>query len=212
MTKFKLINPLIIGSLDCKYDVSTANEAANKFWNQLTIDHNYVTNNVPQFFFTLMEENNRNLHHFVVKEKPVSNGAKYVDYEINEVNVKLDGDEKSNFIDRIHEMELEITRQEKQQTGGKHRKKRYLDDDSSSSSSSDGYYRSDYLSALRLKNLTNYPISYFLYNPAVYCADINTKIETKVIENPSSTIVSSTTTFVPTFVTPMVPYFQLWFR
>lgn len=186
MGKFRLVNPVIIGNFQNSYESSTAMDAAKNFWEELT-GKNYITNNVPQFLFTLENESGKSLHHYMVKEKIAAEGSKFADYSIEEVSVKLTKAQQKEFLDEVAKVKSRMGN-EKGQSGGKSRKqgrKRYDDDDSSSSSDDDD----DILDYIRMRRFDQ-PISYWWYAPTVY----NVK-----------------TLFTPTFVSPLYPYVQMWF-
>jgi len=183
MVNYELVNPVVSGSFPSTYQTSNPMEAAKKFWETLTVDNGYISGNVPQFLFTLMDTSDKKLYHFKVQEKPNGNGAKY---SIDEVNVDMSAEQKRNFFSEISKMKRDVVKNMKQHGGKRRRDKDPLDDDSSSSSSSsddvDSLFRN-----IRLKQ--NRPIVYWWYYPTVYKID---KI------------------FTPTFITPIVPYVQLW--
>lgn len=183
MGKFKLVNPVIIGSFKSTYESSNALDAAKQFWNELT-ENNYITNNVPQFLFTLEDVKDKSLHHCVVKESAAGN-SKFTDFNIEKVNVDLSSQQKTDFLSEVNKVTKQVNNKVNKQTGGKSRK-RYKDDSSSSSDDSDD--EDDYLRSIRLKRLKQ-PIVYWWYSPNIY---------------------GVRTIFTPTFVSPLHPYVQLW--
>jgi len=164
MGKYEVINPLIVGSFQTKYDASNAIEAGEKFWKSLTQNNkNLITNNVPQFMFTLKADDGA-LSHFVVKEHYPDPDNKNVDFTIEELTVKIPEKKVSRFNKKLSK-ERSKTNKLMEQSGGAH-KKRYekkKDDDSSSSSDNDAFL-SKYI---YFKNV-NSPILYWWYYPAIY--------------------------------------------
>lgn len=180
MGKFKLVNPVIIGTFVDTYETNNADEAAKKFWDTLTTDNKYVTGNIPKFLFTLMDVSNKELFHYMVREKPEGTHA---DYSITKVNVEMTSQQKKEFFNEIEKVRSDSDKMmKKEQEGGKRR--RYEEDDSDSSDSDvDDLFR-----YVRLRNAIK-PISYWWYTPALYHVD---------------------TVFTPNFVAPISPYVQLW--
>jgi len=183
MGKFKLVNPVIIGTFNDTYDTSSADSAAQKFWETLTSDNKYVSGSIPRFYFSLMNMSDKELYHYSVKEKMEGGRA---DYSINQINVKLSRDIKSNFLKEVQKVKTSS-----QQGGGddsdkKKKRKRYEDDSSSSSSDSD-----DVEAVFRRirRNRVKNPIIHWWYTPSLYNVD---------------------TIFTPSFVAPISPYVQLW--
>jgi hypothetical protein len=153
MVKYKLINPVIIGDVKHSFETNSVEDAAKDFWESFS---NHISNNVPQFGFTLRGDK-KDIYHFVVHE--TING----DYTINKVDIDVPKKELGKFMKASGKIKNKVL---KDQSGGKH-KKRYKDDDSSSSSSSD---EEDYLTRIRIRNS---PLSYFWYAPGLYKTYIN---------------------------------------
>ena len=65
MPSYKLVNPVIVGTLDTTYSGSSANQAAEKAWSSLS---KYFTGNLPRFGFTLESTSDNKLYHYLVKE------------------------------------------------------------------------------------------------------------------------------------------------
>ncbi len=195
MGKFKLINPVITGKFSDTFETATSDDAAKQFWESLTHDGKYLSNNVPRFLFTLQDTSNEELHHYMVKEKPEGS---YADYTIKKVTATLTDERKTQFLSAVKKAQddSEKMKHEEQNGGnqtiksnltgsGKHHKKRYKDDSSSSDDSDDDI--DDMFKYIRLKNAIR-PMSYWWYDPTLY------KIHP----------------FIPTFVAPIAPYVQLW--
>jgi hypothetical protein len=155
---YKLINPSIEGEFNNSFSGKSHLDAALGTWNSIS---KYITNNVPQFAFTLENKKNGQLHHFLVKESLV--GGKSAKFDISELDIKLKKNEESEFKKRIHKFKTSEMR------GGK--KKRHTDDDDDDSSSSSS--TSDIFSALKLYKSRNpvYPITYWWYDPIIYGLD-----------------------------------------
>lgn len=155
MANYNLINPSIEGSLSTTFSGKSQLDAAVTAWNSIS---KYITNNVPQFAFTLENSNDGQLHHFLVKE--TLDGGNSASFDISEMDLKLNKKTETEFKKRS------AASKSKMSGGKKHHKDD--DDDSSSSSSS-----SEIFSALKLyKNRTRtYPISYWWYDPLVYRLD-----------------------------------------
>lgn len=155
MTKFKVVNPLIFGSLNTTYEAKEPLEAAKQFWNSLTVEHNYISGNVPKFIFTLIDEDSKKLYHFEVREKPNENNE--VDFCIKQLDEKIPKDTVNGFLNGVNK----ITDDMNTQMGGR-RRKRYDD----SSSDSDDFSLWKYYKRHSVK-----PISYWWYNPVLYNVD-----------------------------------------
>lgn len=193
---FKLINPVIAGSFSKTYEAETAEEAGKMFWNALAIEGKYISGNVPQFIFTMKEENllsnksnplPESLHHFVVSEMPEGKNASY---SIKKLDLKMTASESSKLVDastNAYSTALKLAADyQSNQNGGK--RKKQSDDSSSSSDSSDSDV-DDLFRSIRIKNMGK-PIVYWWYTPSVY-----------KVEN----------IFTPTFVPSVTPlYTQLW--
>ena len=176
MSNYKLINPYIEGNIVNTFSGKSQLDAASQTWNTIS---KYITNNVPQFAFTMENINDGQIHHFLVKESLV--GGNSAKYDIKELTLKMKQSEESAFKNRI-----DTFKNSKMRGGKKKHDKKDDDDDSSSSSSSS----SEIFSALKLYNRKNksYPISYWWYDPLVYRLD---------------------SVYIPTFVAPIVPYIEV---
>lgn len=190
MTEFKVINPVIAGTFKKTYVASSPANAAKEFWESLTANGKYITNNVPKFLFTMMNTETNAMHHFIVNEIP---NGKYTDFSIDEHDPKLSKDEKEQLIIQSEKAEKMSSKMLEDQAGGK-RRKRYKDYDeeedesSSSSSDSDSDDVDELFRSIRLRRL-NRPIVYWWYAPTIY---------------------KTPCVFTPTFVAPISPYVQLW--
>jgi len=156
-SEYKLINPYIEGSMDNKFFGKTHAEAAEQTWTTIS---KYITNNVPQFAFTLENNDNGQLHHFLVKESLI--GGSDASFNISELQLNLKSKDAQEFKNRAKDT----------MKGGKKKHKRRHDDDSSSSSSSSSDSASSIFSALKsYKKNKGYPITYWWYDPLVYKLD-----------------------------------------
>ena len=190
MGKFKLVNPVIIGTFNDTYESSFVDDAAKKFWETLTTDNKYITGNIPKFLFTLMDMSNEKLHHYLVKEKPEGSHA---DYSIVKINVELTSDQKKEFLKEVNKVrsssEKMMNDKQIEQSGGKRKRYNDVNDDNDDSSSTDSDSDIDDLfKYIKLKRAIR-PIVYWWYTPVIYKID---------------------TIFTPTFVAPISPYVQLW--
>lgn len=183
MSSYSLVNPLILGDYGTEFYGNDQNEAANNAWNSIS---KHMTGNVPRFGFTLKDNADDKLYHYLVKEK-ISNN-KIVDYSIDNLELKMTDKQEKGFINHINNLNNKIS----SQVGGKHEKKRYHedndDDSSSSSSDSDKVYNK-----LNFYTSKKYPFYYWWYNPLIY------------------TIYGSkyNSVYIPTFTAPFYPYIEL---
>jgi len=149
MANYKLINPCIEGNLETTFSGKNPADAALGAWTTVS---KYITNNVPQFAFTLENTKNSKLHHFSVTESLV--GGSSAEFNIDELhNVKPN-------------VEKELKKRVEQfKNSGMRGGKKHKDDDDSSSTSS-----SEIFSALKLYKNRNkvYPITYWWYDPLAY--------------------------------------------
>lgn len=213
MKLYKLVNPRIIGTFTDTYNVKNADDAAKKFWENLTKNNQYISGNVPQFLFTMMDTSTKDLIHFKVQEKTE---GKIASYKISKIDAKITDKQKENFLNKIEKNNNSVS-----QTGGdsddddkvskeknnknddsssddklelskktrKHRR-RYDDSSSSSSSSDDDDYEINQALKKIKKNMFTKPIVSFEYYPMLYTSYIDT-------------------VYIPTF-TEISPYTQLW--
>jgi hypothetical protein len=116
MSKYQLVNPVITGKFQDTYEASKSIDAAKQFWNELT-GNNYITNNVPQFMFTLEKTSDHSLHHFMVKEKATSSESKFADYSIEEVPLTLTPAQVKEFKTEVAKVQKKM-KSEGPQSGG----------------------------------------------------------------------------------------------
>ena len=193
MVKYELVNPCILGQFNSTYETKTSLDAAKQFWNDLTP---HITNNVPQIYITVKEQNGGALHHFKIKEK-ISEGNKMANFSIREIHPTISQKTKGDFLKAIEEVKDGKTTQITNQLGGK--KKRYEGKKKSPSSSStdstdkSGIDSSDddddaYFNFTRYKRMSQ-PIVYWHYTPILY---------------------NVARFFTPTFNVPLTPYIHIW--
>lgn len=185
MSNYKLINPRIEGTLSTIIRGDSDMNAAEKIWHTLS---KYVTNNVPQFAFTLEDMDNNNMHHFVVKETLV--GGNSVKWDIDKLDLDLDAAVEKKFLKNVNSAKMSGGKKHrKHRKHREHRERKEGDDDSSSSSSSSSS-SDEMFSALKLyKNqMKTFPITYWWYDPWVYQLD---------------------SIYIPTFTSPMNPYIEV---
>jgi hypothetical protein len=180
-TKFYIRNPNILGSFPKYFEADTPEIAAKMFWDTLT-GNQYVTNNLPRFLFTMQENENGPLYHFMLKEIPKDN--KHADYIIESISSSDVADDTTmqKFLQESKNINKLVPAQG--QTGGQKNRRRYLDNDDDSPFD----YDDDYLDYLKL-NRTVRPITYWWYAPTIYRSPV---------------------IFTPTFNTPIAPYVQLY--
>lgn len=184
MREFRVINPVIAGTFKTTYTTSSAESAAEEFWQGITADGKYISGNLPKFLFTMIDTKTKKLHHFLVNEIA---GKNYADFTIEEYDPKMTKQEEDTLIAQSEVAEKNSDKIMSNQDGGK--RKRYEDDDDSSdSSNSSSDDIDDLFRSIRLKRL-NRPIVYWWYYPSIY-----------KMQN----------IFTPTFVAPLSPYVQLW--
>lgn len=186
MPSYKLVNPVIVGTLDTTYSGSSANQAAEKAWSSLS---KYFTGNLPRFGFTLESTSDNKLYHYLVKED-VNSKTKSVEYNIKPMSIKLSRKQESLFRNDFEKV------MDKTQTGGRHRSSSSsssTESDSSTSldSASDDVYDKHVYEKIQTfyARRTMDPIVYFYYNPIVY----------EVIES----------VFVPNLIVPLTPYLHV---
>lgn len=140
-----------------------------------------ITNNVPKFAFTLEKTSDKKLFHFIIKEI-VTDGN--IDFSIEQL--KLPNTQKSNKHLKAEVKKL-LDRRNSQAGGKKKDKDKDKDDDDDSSSSSSD---EDIFNRVMQPSYINhgYPFTYWWYSPTIYELD---------------------RVYVPTFVSPLMPYVEL---
>jgi hypothetical protein len=153
MEEYRLINPLVQGEFQTNIKAASSNEAAQKYWNELS---RYFTNNIDNFAFTLQRGGRGGkCSHYRVKEKVMGN------------NVEFTISKLKNGIKKEHEQQL-IELYNSQHGGKKHKKSKHRSRDSSSSSSDSSNVKHIY----HHNNINPYPIVTWDYAPFVYNFDI----------------------------------------
>jgi hypothetical protein len=152
MPSFKLVNPVVLGSVKTSYTATSPSNAAKMAWEALS---EHMVNSNPKFAFTL-KGGDGSLHSFLDKEKIT---GKNVDYTIDSLDIKANKKEEEGLLKQAEKV--------LQQGGADDKKKK--DDSSSSSSESDSSTESVYE---RIRNLKNKnvvaPITYWWYYPYFY--------------------------------------------
>jgi hypothetical protein len=114
--KYTLVNPFVTGSINTSIESNNANDAAKMLYTRVS---KHFTNNLPRFFFSTIDENNK-LRHYEVNEKKL---GKEVNFTIKTAKMKESGERKV----------LAVFNKLGNQSGGK----KYKKEESSSDSSSD---------------------------------------------------------------------------
>jgi hypothetical protein len=191
MVNFKVINPVIAGTVATDFNADSPSEAAKQFWDNVTVTNKVVVNNLPKFLFTLKDSSTDKLYHFIVREKVDEN--KNAEYSIEETEDDMTSEQKEDFLNEVKRVQNRFGNENKSksQDGGAKRKKikkgGKRDKDSSSSSSSSSDDLDDYFTYVK-RNIYR-PISYWWYSPSIY------KIKS---------------VFTPVFIPSVTPYVQLW--
>lgn len=176
MANYKLINPYIEGELSTVFSGKNQLDAALGAWTAVS---KYVTNNVPQFAFTLENTKNGKLHHFSINELLV--GGNSAEFNIEELH-KITPSVEKELKKRINNFKNSDMR-----GGKKHKKHKHDDDEEDDSSSSSS---SEVFSALKIFKNRNkvYPITYWWYDPFAY---------------------NFNNFYMPTFVAPLNPVVEI---
>jgi len=140
--RYVLLNPLIDGKVKTEVSSKTSGGAMKKIWED-TSQYFSTEHPIPNFYMTIYDKNNQNLHHFVVNDqKPHDDGG--VIFHMEELECPEDMDKKHKaFLDATGKKLVEQydTLSNSQEGGSKKKKWRKYhftnDDESSSSSSSD---------------------------------------------------------------------------
>ena len=142
MPSYKLVNPVIEGTVKTEVEASSHIEAAKKLWNNLS---QHVAGDVPKFAFSV--EGGGSTEHFKVIEK--SNHGQ-VSFEIESLKVTKARTQK------LHRQLARV------QAGGANGNDNHDEDDSSDD---EWIRRAKYK---KLKDRASYPIVYWYYDPLVY--------------------------------------------
>ena len=149
MKTYSLVNPYITGSMNKTTQAGNKLEAAKTLYTKLA---KYFKNNVPIFYYSILENNDK-LHHFQVKEHK---SGKEVNYTISPAEMESTQEKKLLTVVRKKQ-------EDEEQEGGK-KKEKFLKDDDESDSDSDSDDDDDYYSPRRVPYYID-PIREFLYNP-----------------------------------------------
>jgi hypothetical protein len=156
--EYKLINPVVSGSLKTVYHTSSAKKAAFRAYKDLS---KYFSNDckLPVFFFTI--QSGGSLYHFKAKEKKIKEG---VSFEISPYRDVPEEKEKA----------LWRTIHTKQRGGGDSFEDIFGDEDDSSSSSSSSSDEEDIFGPKNISRIRPIPITTditgFWYTPIIYPA------------------------------------------
>lgn len=155
---YQLVNPYIEGSMQTTFKDTSSHKAAKQAWNNIS---EHVTNNVPQFGFTLRDSTGK-FHHFGITES-LKGGSK-VNFKINKISLTMTKEQSDGFKNNIKKAES--------QHGGRSKSKRddSSDDKSDSSSSSSSNEYNDIYDKVKLFRKKNQktPITYWWYTPSIY--------------------------------------------
>lgn len=181
MPKFRLVNPVIVGSAKTSFSTSSPANAAKMAWESLS---EHMVNNNPKFAFTLQNVSDGNLFHYVVSEKIVGGN---VDFSINALDLNLTKTQEENLVKQSDKVF-------KQKGGEHHEEKKKSKKSSDSSDSSDSSSDSVYEKVKMYKNNNSLisPITYWWYYPYYYSVD---------------TYVESV--YIPVFRAPVSPYIEI---
>lgn len=182
MTKFSLINPIIVGKMDTRVEAKNGLEAASKFWSELG---SYISGNVPKTYITLKDKSG-NLSHYKIEEK--IGKSKTAEYTISEFNVELSEEKERKLKKAVKKYEKKGKNLMKEGGAVEEKPKRDRSKDSSSSSSSVDSEDDDYYNFRRYRTKMYSPLSLLYYTPVIYGVDV----------------------FFPTFTTTVSPYVTLF--
>jgi hypothetical protein len=150
MPNFRLVNPVVLGSIETSYSSQSPSSAAKLAWSTLS---KYMENSNPRFAFTLQNLSGGQLYHYVVKETEKKGK---VDFSIDSLDLNVSSQQASSLIKNADKLY--------NQKGG--------EKDSSSSSSDSDTDSSVYEKVKRFKKKYGHtPISYWWYYPYVYNVD-----------------------------------------
>jgi hypothetical protein len=180
MTKFTLINPVIVGKMETTVKAENGLEAASKFWSELG---SYISGNVPKTYITLKNDSDKLLH-YKIEEK--IGRSKTAEYTISEFNVELSPDKEKKFKRAVknYQKKGRSLIKEGGSIEGKPKRDRSKDSSSSSSMESDD----DYYNFRRYRSRMYSPLNLLYYTPVIYGVDV----------------------FFPTFTPTVSPYVTLF--
>lgn len=157
MTEYKLINPHIEGKFKSLCQGKSPIDAASEIWNNLSKN---ITNNVPEFAFTIQRVKDNNMFHFKINET-IENDE--VNFTISQLDTNLTAAKKKKFLKKLDDFK------NRSQDGGHRKKKRHNkdDDDDDDDTSTDSEYYKDILKQYAKKQ----QVSYYWYYPGLYPFD-----------------------------------------
>jgi hypothetical protein len=161
MPNFRLVNPVVLGTVENTFTSSSPSSAAKQAWSALS---KYMENNNPKFAITIQNMSGGQLHHFLVKEKV---NGKSVDFTINSIDLNLSTKQSSFMVKNANKLY--------NQKGGKDKHKK-SSDDSSDSDSEESESAYEQIKSLK-KKYGSTPISYWWYYPYIYgTSDVVTSV------------------------------------
>jgi hypothetical protein len=154
MSEYRLVNPVVCGSVKTTVTAKNSKDAALKLWENLSEN---ISGSVPQFGLTVCDGNNK-LSHYSVTEH-VGGKNKSVDFTIKKLDLKLKNNK--DCVKNADKVLKDIT---SGQRGGKrhHRDRDEEEEDSSSTSTTEMLIDRRKIVPL---SYYNYPVSYFYYDP-----------------------------------------------
>lgn len=147
---YEIINPIIIGTLQTKYESETPLDAAKQFWLKMS---KIIVNEIPQTFFSLRDSKGK-IYHFKVSERRSSDNV--ADFMVTEYD-KIDDSKIKKMTDLFTQMKSLA------QKGGK----KHWDDDDDSSDIDDAIIMFNKINKIS----DSHPIVYFHYIPHIYDSD-----------------------------------------
>ena len=181
---YVLVNPHIEGEFNNKTKAMNSDEAATKFYKNLS---EHFNNSVPSFYFSIQKGSSGDgkYYHFQVKEK---RSNEEVSFDINPYNIK-GGNNIKSFQTKLANFKSKFNQDagSKSKKHGKSHKKHKDKDDESSSSSSESSDVNLYRRA-KMYGTPTAPIHYWWYDPYLYNLD---------------------SLFIPTFYSYVTPYIEL---
>lgn len=162
---YKLINPIIEGTIETVYEAESPLKGAEKFWIQFAKN---ILDHVPKFVFSMKDETTDYVNHFVVVEDP-----KTKSFTISNLELDIEPKEFNDLEEKVEKYN------ENNQKGGR---KRYDSSDSSDMSSSVDSITTESLSSSEPYDELIYPalkrtspIAMLHYKPYIYSVPLQPK-------------------------------------
>lgn len=183
MNTYRLVNPYIKGEFKSKITSKNSQEAAKKFYKDLS---EHFNNNVPKFYFTIQKggSGKGKFYHFVVKESKKKNE---VSYSIQPYTIPGETEAVDGFITNFKKFKGRFNTNMKggaKRKSSKRRSRKKSRDDMDEYDYEDDYYRD----TKTYVPVTSQPIYYMYYDPLVYKLD---------------------SVFIPTWYAYITPYVEL---